>query len=289
MSRSTLILDISPLVSIIITRKSINIDKSCIENIFEKTKYQNYEVILVHREGKDISLFSYFDGHSKSSSLKIIQNNSSDNSATVKNLAVKSSNGEYLCFIDDDLKVISEDWLDEMISLANLPKVGAVGARIFSANNRLLHGGIVLGIGGVAGHAHRMCPFPGYGYWGRGLIMQKYSAVSSACLLVKKSIYESVAGFTDVDLPVIYGDVDFCLKLESAGYRNLWTPHAELYCDASYEFENVNKIQYMYPKEFKFMKKKWGHLLRCDEAYNPNLTIDKEDFGLAWPPRIELI
>jgi O-antigen biosynthesis protein len=150
---------------------------------------------------------------------------------------------------------------------------------------------VVLGIHGIAGHAHCFLPRNNLGYCGRASLIQSFSAVTGACLLVRKSIYEAVGGLNEIELQVACNDVDFCLRLREAGYRNIWTPYAELYHheSATRGFDDTPEKLARSAKEIAYMKQRWGDLLQNDPAYNPNLSLDNEDFSLAWPPRVETI
>jgi len=260
----------------------------CLDSLVENTNYQNFEVILMETlaVGPEPSL--NYDRYRPALRLKVVNLFELTKTVNLYNHAVSLSAGEYVCFLNADVEAKKQDWLYEMVSLALMPKVGAVGARIWDTEGRLWHGGIILGLGGIGGYAHKYCPYPGYGYWGRGLITQAYSAVSSVCLLVNKAAYEFVGGFSSIQLPMLYRDIDFCLKLASAGYRNLWNANAELCRFNIPSDENLDPVEMRvrYPHEFQTMKIKWGKSLENDPAYNPNLTLDKENFDLAWPPRI---
>jgi len=144
-------------------------------------------------------------------------------------------------------------------------------------------------VGGVVGHSHKYMPDFQYGYFRRASIIQGFSAVTAACLVIRKSLYEEVGGFNELDLRVAFNDVDFCLRLREAGYRNIWTPYAELYHheSASRGYENTPEKIARFEKEKKYIKERWGEQLLNDPAYSPNLTLDYEDFSLAWPPRIK--
>jgi GT2 family glycosyltransferase len=176
-----------------------------------------------------------------------------------------------------------------MVSHAVRTEIGAVGARLLYPNGTLQHGGVILGIGGVAGHANKGLPRYQYGYFARAVVIQSVSAVTAACLVVRKELYEKVGGFNE-DLKVAYNDIDFCLKIREAGYRNLYTPYAELYHheSASRGYENTPDKQLRLEAEGQYMKQRWGDLLLNDPAYNPNLTLEWEDFSLAWPPRVDV-
>jgi GT2 family glycosyltransferase len=153
----------------------------------------------------------------------------------------------------------------------------------------LQHGGVILGIGGVAGHAHKGLLRYKNGYFCRAVIIQSVSAVTAACLVIRKELYEKVGGFNE-DLSVAFNDIDFCLKIREAGYRNLYTPYAELYHheSATRGYENTPEKQLRFEAEARYMKQRWGKLLLNDPAYSPNLTLEREDFSLAWPPRVDV-
>ncbi len=184
--------------------------------------------------------------------------------------------------------MIRPGWLDEMVAHALRPEIGAVGARLLYTNGTLQHAGVVLGLGGVAGHAHRGLPGESGGPGGRALLVQNVSAVTAACLVVRRSVYREVAGM-DESLAVALNDVDFCLKIRARGYRNLYTPFAELF-----HHESASRGRDLTPEqtaraelEKALVVERWGQELTRDPAYNPNLTLLDESWGLAWPPRVE--
>jgi GT2 family glycosyltransferase len=205
----------------------------------------------------------------------------------LNNNAVLHTRGNYIGLINNDIEVISPEWLDEMMGLAMQPGAGAIGARLWYPDDTLQHGGVILGIGGVAGHSHKRLTKGQHGYFGRAELIQTLSAVTAACLVIKKSIYEEVGGLDEHNLSIAFNDVDFCLRVREAGYRNIWTPYAELYHheSATRGLENTLEKQQRFQKEVLYMLKRWNGLLDKDPAYNVNLTLDYEDFSLAWPPR----
>jgi len=213
------------------------------------------------------------------------------NYSALNNAAAKLARGDVLGLLNNDLEVISPDWLLEMVSHAVRPNIGAVGAKLWYPNDTLQHGGVILGLGGVAGHAHHNILRGMFGYFGRAKVVQNFSAVTAACLLVRKSIYEEVGGLNEPNLQVAFNDVDFCLRVREAGYRNIWTPYAELYHheSATRGFEDTPEKQARFAKEVKYMRQRWGDLLLNDPAYSPNLTLDHGDFSLAWPPRLNFL
>ena len=173
------------------------------------------------------------------------------------------------------------------MAVAVQPGIGAVGAKLYYPMGKIQHGGIILGIGGIASHAHKYMPSETFGYFGRAVLMQEMSAVTGACLVVKKNIYFEVGGLDEQNLAVAFNDVDFCLRLKKAGYRNIWTPFAELYHHESVcRKKGIKEIESQrFISEVAFMQERWGTALQFDPAYNPNLTLSSEDFSFAFPPR----
>jgi GT2 family glycosyltransferase len=282
--------DILPLVSLIIpTRNGFQLIRQCIDSILNKTLYDNYEILVVDNGSDDLDTLEYFKslgGHPK---VHIIRDGSPFNFSALNNAAVKKANGEIIGLINNDIEVISPDWLSEMVSHALRPSIGAVGARLWYPNDTLQHGGVVLGMGGVAGHLHKKLPRGGIGYFSRACVTQSISAVTGACLVIKRSIYEEVGGLNETHLKIAFNDIDFCLRVRAAGYRNIWTPYAELYHheSATRGLEDTPEKIIRFNKEADYMKNQWGEELLNDPAYNPNLTLDKGDFSLAWPPRTD--
>jgi glycosyltransferase involved in cell wall biosynthesis len=280
----------SPLVSLIIpTRNGFKLLKNCIESIFAKTSYKNYEIIIVDNNSDDPQILDYFVNIVSDYRIRILRDESDFNYAKLNNLAVLNAQGEYICLMNNDIEVITPEWLYEMMGLVTQPGVGVVGAALWYPNNTLQHGGVISGLGGVAGHAHKHLPKGHPGYFGRARLIQSVSAVTAACLVIKKDIYQEVGGMDEVNLKVAFNDTDFCLRVREAGYRNVWTPFAELYHheSATRGYDDTLEKRLRFRGEILYMQKRWGKALLTDPAYNPNLTLDREDFSLAWPPRVE--
>ncbi len=278
-----------PLVSLIIpTRNGLHLIRQCIDSILAKTDYPHYEIIVVDNGSDDPATLAYFDAIAADPRIRILRDDRPFNYSALNNAAVEIARGELVGLINNDIEVITPEWLSEMVGLALQPGIGAVGAKLLYPDDTLQHGGVVLGVGGVAGHANKHAPQPCYGYFSRTCLISDYSAVTAACLIIRKSIYEQVHGLDEDNLTVAFNDVDFCLRVLEAGYRNVWTPYAELYHHESatrgYEDNPVKQARFL--SEINYMKKRWGALLFNDPAYSPNLTIEHEDFGLAWPPRV---
>lgn len=280
--------DVQPLVSLIIpTRNAYALVRQCIESIRRLTTYCNYEIVLVDNGSDDEEALSYFAELERLDGVIVVRDERAFNYSALNNLAVKQARGELVGLINNDIEVISPGWLDEMVSLALLPSVGAVGARLWYPDGRLQHGGVITGIGGIAGHSHKYLPKGKYGYFGRVSLTQEFSAVTAACLVVRKSVFDQVNGLDEANLKVAFNDVDFCLRLREAGYVNVFTPFAELYHheSATRGAEDTVSKQQRFRGEIDYMLSRWPGI-KEDYAYNPNLTLEHEDFGLAWPPRI---
>ncbi|MEZ5451879.1 MAG: glycosyltransferase [Thiothrix sp.] len=279
-----------PKVSLIIpTRNSLKLIRSCVESVLTKTLYSNYEILIIDNGSDDAATLKYFESLRDKSNVRVVRDDRDFNYSALNNAAVKLAKGEFVALVNNDIEVISSEWLGEMVSLALQDGVGAVGARLWYPDNTLQHGGCILGIGGVAGHSHKYLPRREYGYFGRACITQSFSAVTGACLLIRKSIYEAVGGLNEQDLKVAFNDIDFCLRVREAGYRNVWTPFAELYHHESatrgFHEDNPEK-QAAFAREVAYMQQRWGRSLLTDPAYSSNLTLEHEDFSLSWPPRV---
>ncbi len=277
-----------PLVSLIIpTRNGYPLLQRCIESIKTKTTYPNYEIIVVDNQSDDPETLKYFDQFN-GATVKILKYDRDFNFSAINNFAVRHAQGRLLGLINSDIEVITPTWLTEMVSHALRPEIGAVGAMLYYGNGLIQHAGIIIGICGFAGHSHKGGKPPGY--FGRLLAVQNLSAVTAACLVTRKEVYERVGGF-DEKLAVALNDVEFCVRLRSAGYRNLWTPFAELYHHESLSrgYEDTPEKQLRFRDEIEYVKRRWGDLVLKDPYYSPNLTIDREDFSLACPPRVKAI
>jgi glycosyltransferase involved in cell wall biosynthesis len=277
-----------PLVSLVIpTRNAMELVQQCVDSITERTTYSRYEIILVDNGSDDPEALAYFAAMQAKGALHVIRDDGEFNYSALNNRAVAAARGEVVCLLNNDIEVISPEWLSEMVSIALQPGVGAVGARLWYPSRTLQHGGVVLGVGGVASHAHKGLPEGRHGYFGRAALIQGFSAVTAACMVIRKDRYEAVRGLNEIDLKVAFNDVDFCLRLREAGLRNVWTPYAELvHHESSTRGADLTPEQRKrFVAEVNHMKRRWGDLLLFDPAYNPNLTLLAADFGYAWPPR----
>jgi O-antigen biosynthesis protein len=278
-----------PQVSLIIpTRNGLSLLRQCIESIQEKTSYPNYDIIIVDNGSDDAATLDYFKLLSATPNVQVVRIDAPFNYSALNNAAVKLAKGELVGLLNNDIEVISPNWLNEMVSHALQPEVGAVGARLWFPDGTLQHGGVVLGIHGWAAHAHNHFPKGSLGYQGRMALVSEFSAVTGACLVVKKSSYLAVGGLNDDALKISCNDVDFCLKLQKLGLRNVWTPFADLvhHESATRGFEDTPVKKARFAGELAYMQKNWREVLANDPAYSPNLTLNAQDFSLAWPPRV---
>jgi len=277
----------APLVSIIIpTRDRADLLGQCIDSLFAHTRYTNYEVIIVDNGSVQSATFSLFARLPKDR-VRIVRDDSPFNYSALNNRAVKQAKGSLVCLMNNDIEISGGDWLGEMVSCAVQPEIGAVGARLWYPDGRLQHGGVIVGMGGVADHAHKFLAKGQPGYFGRAALQQSFSAVTGACLVIRKEIYEEVNGL-DEQLSVAFNDVDFCLRVREAGYRNVWTPFAELvhHESATRGYTTTPEKWQHLLREIEFMRARWRQALLHDPAYSPNLSLNSESFDLAWPARI---
>jgi glycosyltransferase involved in cell wall biosynthesis len=273
-----------PLVSIIIpTRDRSDVLGVCLESVLKKTSYPHFEIIVVdngsvEQETKQL-LASQPQGK-----VRVVRDDAPFNYSRLNNLAVKAAKGDVVCLMNNDIEVLTPDWLEEMLSFALQADIGCVGARLwYPGEGGLQHGGVVLGVGGIAGHSHKYLPQHQSGYFGRAVLHQSFSAVTGACLVIRRDIWEQVEGL-DESFAIAFNDVDFCLRVRDAGYRNVWTPYAEMI-----HHESLSRGQEDSPEkvarfngETQRMQQRWGTGLHKDPAYSPNLTDDHEDFSLRW-------
>jgi glycosyltransferase involved in cell wall biosynthesis len=282
-------LDSEPSIDIIIpTRDRIDLMRMCINSILKKTSYKNYRIVIVDNGSVETETLEQFKTwRNNYANIQIIRDDSPFNYSRLNNNAVHQSKADLICLLNNDIEIISPAWLQEMAGYAIRPDIGCVGSRLWYPNNTLQHGGVIVGLGGVAGHSHKHLPKNDAGYMGRAVVPQALSAVTAACLMIKRTIYMQVNGL-DEDLRVAFNDVDFCLRVRDAGYRNVWTPFAEMYHHESASRgheDNPEKIA-RFNSEIDFMKKRWGDKLLNDPYYSPNLTLDYENFALAVHSRI---
>jgi GT2 family glycosyltransferase/cephalosporin hydroxylase len=279
-----------PRVTIIVpTRDRVDLLRACVDGLLHRTDYPDLEILIINNQSREAVSHAYFDELSQDARIKILSYDAPFNYSAINNFAVARGTGSVLCLLNSDTEVIRPDWLTEMVSHAIRDGVGAVGAMLYYPNDTIQHGGIVLGLGGIAGHIPHGAPRGDLGYHGRATVVQNLSAVTAACLVMQKIVFDKIGGFNERDLAITYSDVDLCLRIREAGYRIVWTPHAELYHHESVsrgidtDPDNIERFK----SEVAYMLRRWGNILDRDPYYNPNLRLDGRAFDLAFPPRVK--
>lgn len=274
--------EILPSVTLIIpTRDQVSILKKCIRSLLEITKYPKLKILVVNNRSKKRKSLAYFKQIKKSQNINVVNYDKPFNFAAINNFAVDRTKTELICLVNNDIEVVCSNWLHEMVQYAVQKDIGCVGAKLIYQDRSVQHGGVICGIGDVAGHAHRYLKHDSPGYFGRLQSSQYFSAVTAACLMVRRDVYLEANGMTE-QLAVDYNDIDFCLKVRELGYKNVYTPYAELYHYESLSRGSPNtpeKLQ-RYRKEVGYMWKSWPNELKNDVFYNPNLSHVREDFSL---------
>lgn len=272
-----------PLVSIIIPNKDAKEDlEKCIQSILEKSSYTNYEILIVENNSTGEEIFSYYKELSENSRIRLLRWKREFNYSAINNYGAKKAKGDYLLFLNNDTEVISPDWIEEMLGFCQRPDTGIVGARLFFGNNTVQHAGTVIGIGGIAGHMFTDMPRERSGYMHKAAIIQDLSAVTAACMMVKRQVFDEVQGFEE-QLSVAFNDVDFCLRVREKQYLVVYDPYVELYHyesksrGAEDSKEKVRRFQ----SEIEFMRCRWETLLKKgDPYYNKNLSLVKWNYSL---------
>ena len=274
-----------PKISIIIPNKDHVEDlRRCITSIIEKSTYDNYEIIVVENNSETREIFAYYEELANNPAVKIITYKGDFNYSAINNLGVTEASGEYVLLLNNDIQIITVNWMEELLMYAQRPDVGAVGAKLYYPDKTIQHAGVVIGLGAhrTAGHVHYRQKRENLGYMGRLCYAQNMSAVTGACLLVKKALYEEAGGL-DESFAVSLNDVDFCLKLRRLGYLNVFTPFAEAYHyeSASRGSDMTGEAAARYNDESARFREKWKAELEAgDPYYNPNFSLDKSDFSL---------
>ena len=276
----------NPKISIVIANKDHVEDlRRCITSILEKSTHDNFEIVVVENNSTTKEIFDYYkEIQEKDSRVKVVTYTGDFNYSAVNNLGVKHTTGEYILLLNNDTEVITVNWMEELLMYAQREDVGAVGAKLYYANKTIQHAGVVIGLGAhrTAGHTHYGQSRENLGYMGRLCYSQNVTAVTGACLLVKKSLYEEVGGL-DESFVISLNDVDFCLKLREKGYLNVFTPFAELYHYESISrgLDDQGEKAQRYNEESERFRNKWKAQLEAgDPYYNPNFSLDRSDFSL---------
>ena len=272
-----------PLVSLIIpTKNAKGLVKACIESILEKTIYQNFEILLIDNGSDEQESLDYFRELAIHPKIRVLPYPGAFNYSAINNFGVKHAKGEIVGLVNNDIEVISPDWLTHLTGHAQRDDIGCVGAKLLYSDGRIQHAGVVLGYGGGAGHAHKYFPRYHPGYMKRLVATQNYSAVTAACLLVKKSLFIEVGGLNEKDLTVAFNDVDFCLRVKETGVRNVYCAEAELYHHESVSrgLDHAPEKAARFNRELDYLRTQWHKYIENDPAYSPNLTRLRENFSV---------
>ena len=276
-----------PKVSIIVpTKDRSDLLSRCVSGILAGTDHRNLEVLIVDNRSEEDATHSYFEQIGAEPRVRILRYEKPFNFSLINNWAVQQSQGEILLFLNNDIEVIDAGWLRHMVANAHRCEVGAVGAKLLYPNGRIQHGGIILGMGGVAGHFHLRCRRDDPGYFSRAQLQQNLSAVTGACLAMRRAIFDEVGGFDGKNLPVAFNDVDLCLRIRERGYLIVWTPLAELYHhkSASRGSDLMPERHQEFQREAGYMRARWGAVLDRDPYFSPNLSLNHTAIRLAFPP-----
>jgi len=290
--------DRQPPVSIVIpTRDQLPMLNGLIDSLLAKTSYRNYELLIVDNDSRDPAACAYLDGIERMDNpqLRVLRWPHPFNYSAINNFAAAQARGEYLVLLNNDTAVLHGDWIEALLNHAQRPEVGIVGAKLHYPDGRIQHAGVVLGLRGPADHPFIGEAMDAPGYMHRLQVDQNYTAVTAACLMIRKSVYDEVGGLDERDFKVSYNDVDLCLKVHQAGYLTVWTPHARLMHEGNVSQNKVDKTareakQERFKGERRSMYRKWLPLLARDPAYNRNLSLADNGFDLdtarplAWQP-----
>lgn len=273
-----------PKVSIIIPfRDQAELLRQCVSSILTKTTYQNYEIVLVDNDSMQPATSDVLKCYRNDTRIHVRAHPGAFNYSALNNRAAECSRADYLCFLNNDTLVITPDWLEDMVGYASQPGVGCVGAKLYYANGRVQHAGIVVDPSEVARHVFRNRPRQDPGYFGRLLVASNYSALTGACLVVKRSIFTAAGGFDEKEFAVAFNDVDFCLKVRSLGYRNILTPFAELFHleSSSRGYEDTPEKRLRLEKEMQVMRDRHGGAIARDPCYLPRFSAVPDGFVVA--------
>jgi O-antigen biosynthesis protein len=275
------------LVSIIIpTRNLGNVLDCCLTSIFKKSTYPNYEVVVIDNGSDELETKKIIaKWHLREPQrFKCYSLDVPFNFSHINNYAAEVTNGDYLLFLNNDTEVITTDWIEAMVEQAQRSIIGAVGALLLYPDGTIQHAGVILGIGDIAGHSHRGFPLTNSGYYNRITAVNNFSAVTGACLMCRREVFEEIGGF-DETLAVAFNDVDLCLRMLQRNYNNIYLPHVVLYHHESKSrgYEDTPEKNIRFEREVEIMRKRWGEILNRDPYYSPHLTKDREDYSLSIP------
>lgn len=257
--------------------------RTCISSILEKTTYENFEIVIIENNSRKEETFAYYDELKTDPRIQIVTWEGKFNYSAINNFGVReAATGEYILLLNNDIEVITPDWIQEMLMFAQRSDVGAVGAMLYYPDDTIQHAGVILGIGGVAGHAHKYFPRGDFGYMSRATIAQDLSVVTAACVMLPRTVWDELGGL-DETFEVAFNDVDLCMRIRKAGYLIVWTPYAELYHyeSKSRGAEDTPEKKKRFEGEVRRFQARWkSELAAGDPYYNPNLTLVREDFSV---------
>lgn len=277
-------IDGNPLISVIIPNKDHTDDLDiCLKSLYEKSSYKNFEVIIVENNSTEKETFEYYEAIAqKHGNVKIVKWEGNFNYSAINNFGVNYAKGEFILLLNNDVEIINGSCLEEMLMFAQRKDVGAVGAKLYYSDDTVQHAGVILGLGGTAGHAHKHFGRSHPGYMARASIAQNLSACTAACLMMRRDVFDEVGGL-DESFEVAFNDVDLCMKIRKKGYLVVFTPYAELYHYESKSRGNDSTPEKLerFRGEINRFKEKWKKQLDDgDPYYNPNLTLTRDDFSL---------
>ena len=272
-----------PLVSILIPNKDERDTlKQCLDSIKEKSTYHNYEIIIIENNSTKQETFDYYKEIDGKDKIRVVYWKSGFNYSALNNFGYTFAKGEYILCLNNDVSVITADWLERMIGQCQRKKVGITGVKLYYPDDTIQHAGVIVGIGGVAGAMFVGMKRERSGYLRKAILQQDLSAVTAACMMVDRRAWEAAGGFNE-DLAVAFNDIDFCMKLRTAGYLIVYNPYAELYHyeSKSRGLEDTPEKVARFNKEIQVFERRWPDIMRDgDPYYNPNLTLKSQDFSL---------
>ncbi len=279
----------APKVSIIIpTRNKAKLLERCVKSLLKRTNYRPFDITIVDNGSDEPEALNLLANFGKDSRIRIVNYPGRFNFSAINNFAVGQTDGDMLAFLNNDVQIIHPDWMREMVSHAARPGIGAVGAKLYYPNGDVQHAGVLVGMGGVAGHLHAGSPRGAHGMYGETILTREVSAVTAACMVMRRSVFLEVGGFNELNLPVAFNDVDLCLRVRERGYKNLFTPFAELihHESATRGSDYTPERHARFISECEYIKSRWPEILPCDPCFNPNRSLDSEVPGFATPPRL---
>ncbi len=282
-----------PLISILIpTKDRLDLLKPCIESLFNTIENLRCEVLIINNHSEKPEMLAYLKSLEQDARVRVLDYPKPFNYSALNNFAAEEAKGEILLLMNDDVEAIRTGWLHEMLGLILQKDVGIVGAKLYYPNHTVQHAGVVLGIQGTAFHIETGLAASASGYFSQLKMRRCFSAVTAACLMIRKDLYEKVGGLDAVLFPITFNDTDLCLKVRALGYHIVWTPYAELYHkESATRGEDIKGEKLARTlRESAAFKEKWGaRVIENDPFYNPNLTLKRNDYGLAFPPRIKRV